>query len=159
DFVAGGNGGFERVVADVVAFVDAPRNGFDLPLDIRGTAFQQRVWQALRGIPCGETATYAEIARRIGAPGSARAVAGACAANPLAVAIPCHRVIAGDGRLSGYRWGVERKRALLDSEVQEWNGQDRGRSPKSTRRCRAKVTRCCRACSMRTRAPGWRRCM
>jgi AraC family transcriptional regulator of adaptative response/methylated-DNA-[protein]-cysteine methyltransferase len=87
-----------------------------LPLDVRGTAFQERVWQALRAIPTGATATYAEIAARIGSPGAARAVGQACAANPLAVAIPCHRVVKRDGDLSGYRWGVERKRALLARE-------------------------------------------
>ena len=83
----------------------------------RTTAFQQRVWQALREVPAGETASYADIAQRIGAPGAARAVAGACAANALAVAIPCHRVVKGDGALSGYRWGVERKRMLLAREA------------------------------------------
>jgi AraC family transcriptional regulator of adaptative response/methylated-DNA-[protein]-cysteine methyltransferase len=113
----GGDAGFERLVARVVAFVEAPARGLDLPLDIRGTAFQQRVWQALRKIPTGATASYADIARRIGAPKSVRAVAQACAANRLAVAIPCHRVVCNDGGLSGYRWGVERKRALLDRET------------------------------------------
>jgi AraC family transcriptional regulator of adaptative response/methylated-DNA-[protein]-cysteine methyltransferase len=107
---------FERLVSQVVGFVEAPRVGLDLPLDIRGTVFQRRVWQALRAIPAGETASYREIAERIGAPKSVRAVAGACAANGLAVAIPCHRVVKADGGLSGYRWGVERKRALLDRE-------------------------------------------
>ncbi len=90
--------------------------GLELPLDIRGTAFQHRVWEALRKIPAGETVTYAEIAERIGQPTSVRAVAGAVAANPIAVAVPCHRVIRTGGALSGYRWGVERKRALLDRE-------------------------------------------
>jgi len=113
----GGDGDFENIVARVVGFVEAPRNGLDLPLDIRGTAFQQRVWEALRKIPAGETASYAEIAARIGAPQAVRAVAGACAANALAVAIPCHRVIKRDGAVSGYRWGVERKRALLEREA------------------------------------------
>ncbi len=108
---------YDAVVAQVVGFVEAPKLGLDLPLDIRGTAFQQRVWQALRQIPPGETASYAEIAERIGAPSSTRAVAGACAANAIAVAIPCHRVVRSDGGLSGYRWGVERKRALLDQEA------------------------------------------
>lgn len=112
----GGDSDFEQVVACVVGVVEAPGLGLDLPLDVRGTAFQQRVWRALREIPAGRTATYAEIAGRIGAPGSVRAVAGACAANPLAVAIPCHRVVRTDGGLSGYRWGVERKRALLARE-------------------------------------------
>ena len=107
---------FAAVVAHVVEFVETPDREFDLPLDIRGTAFQQRVWQELQKIPCGETATYTQIAERIGAPTAVRAVAGACAANTLAVAIPCHRVVKSDGALSGYRWGVERKRALLDRE-------------------------------------------
>ncbi|AGT11142.1 bifunctional DNA-binding transcriptional regulator/O6-methylguanine-DNA methyltransferase Ada [Paracoccus aminophilus] len=108
---------FEKLVAEVVGFVEAPAIGLDLPLDIRGTAFQQRVWQALREIPSGETASYAEIATRIGAPKSVRAVAQACAANRLAVAVPCHRVLRSDGALSGYRWGVERKRQLLAREA------------------------------------------
>jgi AraC family transcriptional regulator of adaptative response/methylated-DNA-[protein]-cysteine methyltransferase len=114
--LVGGDAGFEQLVARVVGFVEAPALGLDLPLDIRGTAFQQRVWNALRKIPAGSTASYAEIARRIGYPKSVRAVANACAANALAVAIPCHRVVRNDGALSGYRWGVERKRALLKKE-------------------------------------------
>jgi len=114
----GGDAEFEALVARVVGFVEAPQFGLDLPLDVRGTAFQQRVWQALRDIPAGETASYAEIAERIGSPKAVRAVAGACAANAIAVAIPCHRVIKNDGALSGYRWGVERKRALLAKEAQ-----------------------------------------
>jgi AraC family transcriptional regulator, regulatory protein of adaptative response / methylated-DNA-[protein]-cysteine methyltransferase len=113
----GGDAGFEELVSRVVGFVEAPGLGLDLPLDVRGTAFQQRVWQALREIPPGRTVTYGEIASRLGMPSAARAVAGACAANPLAVAIPCHRVIRNDGGLSGYRWGVERKRALLRREA------------------------------------------
>jgi AraC family transcriptional regulator of adaptative response/methylated-DNA-[protein]-cysteine methyltransferase len=113
----GGDAGFERLVAKVVGFVEAPALGLDLPLDVRGTAFQQRVWQALRKIPVGRTASYSELARRIGAPQAPRAVARACAANALAVAIPCHRVVRNDGGLSGYRWGVERKRALLKREA------------------------------------------
>jgi AraC family transcriptional regulator of adaptative response/methylated-DNA-[protein]-cysteine methyltransferase len=115
--LVGGDAGFEELVAKVVGFVDAPRLGLDLPLDVRGTAFQQRVWRALRKIPSGATVSYAELAKRIGAPKSVRAVAQACAANALAVAIPCHRVVRSDGGLSGYRWGVERKRALLDREA------------------------------------------
>jgi AraC family transcriptional regulator of adaptative response/methylated-DNA-[protein]-cysteine methyltransferase len=112
-----GDRGFAALVAKVVAFIEAPHSGLQLPLDVQGTAFQHRVWMALRDIPAGKTASYAEIARRIGKPGAVRAVAGACAANPLAVAIPCHRVVKSDGGLSGYRWGVERKRALLDREA------------------------------------------
>ncbi len=113
----GGEAGFEDLVAKVVGFVEAPRIGLDLPLDIRGTAFQQRVWQALREIPAGRTASYTDVARRLGEPKSVRAVAQACGANAIAVAIPCHRVLRNDGALSGYRWGVERKRALLDKEA------------------------------------------
>jgi AraC family transcriptional regulator of adaptative response/methylated-DNA-[protein]-cysteine methyltransferase len=108
---------FERTVERVVNFVEAPRLGLDLPLDVRGTAFQQRVWQALRAIPAGLLASYREIAERIGAPKAVRAVAQACAKNSLAVAIPCHRVVRHDGEISGYRWGVERKRALLAREA------------------------------------------
>jgi len=108
---------FAALVAQVVGCVEAPGTGVELPLDVRGTAFQQRVWQALREIPAGTTLTYGELARRIGAPRAVRAVAGACAANTLAVAIPCHRVVRTDGALSGYRWGIARKRALLDREA------------------------------------------
>jgi AraC family transcriptional regulator, regulatory protein of adaptative response / methylated-DNA-[protein]-cysteine methyltransferase len=113
----GGDAAFERIVATVVGFVEAPRLGLDLPLDVRGTAFQQRVWQALREIPAGATASYCDIARRISAPKSVRAVARAVAANVLAVAIPCHRVVRNDGGLSGYCWGVERKRTLIEREA------------------------------------------
>ncbi len=112
-----GDATFDRWMSAVVALVDDPRTGRDLPLDVRGTAFQRRVWEALRAIPAGSTATYAEIATAIGAPTAVRAVAGACAANPLAVAVPCHRVVRTDGSLSGYRWGVERKRLLLEREA------------------------------------------
>jgi AraC family transcriptional regulator of adaptative response/methylated-DNA-[protein]-cysteine methyltransferase len=112
----GGDRDFEQLVARVVGFIEAPALGLDLPLDVRGTAFQQRVWQALREIPAGSTTTYTDIAMRIGAPKAIRAVAQACAANTLAVAIPCHRVIRRDGETSGYRWGAERKRALLKRE-------------------------------------------
>ena len=104
-------------LAQVVRFVDSPAAGIDLPLDVGGTAFQQRVWRALRKIPAGTTASYADIARRIDAPKSVRAVAQACAANALALAIPCHRVVRSDGALSGYRWGATRKRALLEREA------------------------------------------
>jgi AraC family transcriptional regulator of adaptative response/methylated-DNA-[protein]-cysteine methyltransferase len=114
----GGDAAFEQWVARVVGFVEAPALGLDLPLDIRGSTFQRRVWQALQAIPPGETANYAEIARRIGAPQATRAVAQACGANGLAVAIPCHRVVRSDGAISGYRWGVERKRTLLAREAQ-----------------------------------------
>jgi len=113
----GGDREFERLVAKIVGFVEAPAIGLDLPLDVRGTAFQQRVWQALRKIPAGSTASYSDIAQRIGAPKAVRAVAQACAANNIAIAIPCHRVVRNDGALSGYRWGVERKRALLAREA------------------------------------------
>ncbi|MNQ99116.1 Bifunctional transcriptional activator/DNA repair enzyme Ada [compost metagenome] len=105
-------------MAKVIGFIEAPQLGLDLPLDVRGTAFQERVWQALREIPPGSTASYAEIAERIGSPRAVRAVAQACAANSLAVAIPCHRVVRSDGNLSGYRWGVERKRRLLEREAE-----------------------------------------
>ena len=115
--LVGGDRAFERWVAKVVGFVEAPRLGLDLPLDIRGTVFQRRVWKALQEIPIGSTASYSEVAKKLGAPGSARAVAQACAANRLAVAIPCHRVVRSDGGLSGYRWGVERKRTLLAREA------------------------------------------
>ncbi|MFN7572385.1 MAG: bifunctional DNA-binding transcriptional regulator/O6-methylguanine-DNA methyltransferase Ada [Betaproteobacteria bacterium] len=104
-------------IAQVVAYVDAPRGALDLPLDVRGTAFQQRVWKALRAIPPGRTATYSEVAQAIGAPRAVRAVARACADNPVAVAVPCHRVIRGDGSLAGYRWGLERKHELLEREA------------------------------------------
>jgi AraC family transcriptional regulator of adaptative response/methylated-DNA-[protein]-cysteine methyltransferase len=113
----GADAAFEQLVAQVVGLVEQPGLGTQLPLDIRGTAFQQRVWRALRSIPAGQTASYAEIAARIGAPRAVRAVAQACGANPVAVAIPCHRVVRTDGDLSGYRWGVERKRALLAREA------------------------------------------
>lgn len=114
--LVGADRAFEDWVARVVALVEDPATGLDLPLDLRGTAFQQRVWQALRAIPPGQTVSYAELARRIGHPGATRAVAAACGANPVAVAVPCHRVVRSDGGLSGYRWGVERKRALLERE-------------------------------------------
>jgi AraC family transcriptional regulator, regulatory protein of adaptative response / methylated-DNA-[protein]-cysteine methyltransferase len=113
----GADDAFEAVVARVVALVEAPGTTLDLPLDVRGTAFQRRVWEALRAIPVGETRSYVEVAAAVGAPTAVRAVARACAANPLAVAIPCHRVVRLDGGLSGYRWGVERKRTLLEREA------------------------------------------
>ena len=112
----GADADFEQWVAKVVGFIEAPRVGLDLPLDVRGTAFQERVWRALRKIPMGATATYTDVARQLGQPKAVRAVAQACAANPLAVAIPCHRVVRADGELAGYRWGVERKRTLLRRE-------------------------------------------
>jgi AraC family transcriptional regulator of adaptative response/methylated-DNA-[protein]-cysteine methyltransferase len=117
--LVGADRDYEALVARVVGFVEAPRIGLDLPLDVRGTAFQQRVWQALQEIPVGATVSYSAIARRIGAPKAVRAVAGACAANNLAIAIPCHRVVRMDGSLSGYAWGVERKRVLLDRETSQ----------------------------------------
>ena len=112
----GADQAFEALIAKVVGFIEAPAVGLDLPLDVRGTAFQERVWQALREIPVGSTASYADVALRIGSPKAVRAVAQACGANNLAVAIPCHRVVRSDGNLSGYRWGVERKRQLLERE-------------------------------------------
>jgi AraC family transcriptional regulator of adaptative response/methylated-DNA-[protein]-cysteine methyltransferase len=115
--LVGGDAAFEQLVARVVGFVEAPQVGLDLPLDVRGTAFQERVWRVLQNVPSGETLSYTELAQRIGAPKAVRAVAGACAANALAVAIPCHRVLRNDGALSGYRWGVERKRKLLEREA------------------------------------------
>jgi len=120
--LTGGNRPFERTVARVVGFIDRledhPAARLDLPLDVRGTAFQQRVWDALRAVPAGSTTTYAELAARIGSPRSARSVARACAANPIAIAIPCHRVVRQDGALAGYRWGIERKAALLKKEAE-----------------------------------------
>lgn len=115
--LVGCDAAFEALVAQVVGFVEAPSVGLNLPLDVRGTAFQERVWQALREIPAGATVSYAEIAERIGAPKAVRAVAQACGANHIAVAIPCHRVVRRDGDISGYRWGVERKRELLRREA------------------------------------------
>ena len=112
----GGDAKFEKLVAKVIGFIEAPQIGLDLPLDVRGTAFQRRVWKELQRIPAGKTASYSEIAKRIGFPKSARAVAQACGANTLAVAIPCHRVVRNNGDLSGYRWGVDRKQALLAKE-------------------------------------------
>jgi AraC family transcriptional regulator of adaptative response/methylated-DNA-[protein]-cysteine methyltransferase len=114
--LVGGDQGFEELVAKVVGFVEAPAQGLDLPLDIRGTAFQQQVWNAIRAIPVGATATYSEIAKRIGRPNAVRAVAHACASNALALAIPCHRVVRTDGSAAGYRWGIDRKRTLLTRE-------------------------------------------
>jgi AraC family transcriptional regulator of adaptative response/methylated-DNA-[protein]-cysteine methyltransferase len=108
---------YEALVARVVGFIEDPEQGLDLPLDIRGTAFQQRVWRALKDIPVGRTISYAELAGRIGSPKAVRAVAGACAANNIAVAIPCHRVVRHDGSISGYAWGVDRKRALIAKEA------------------------------------------
>ena len=115
----GADGQYEQTVAQVVSLIEQPRLGLALPLDIQGTAFQQRVWQALQKIPAGQTLSYSELARQMGMPQSARAVASAVAANPIAVAVPCHRVLRNDGSISGYRWGVERKRALLLREAQQ----------------------------------------
>lgn len=115
----GADADYENLVARVVGLVEAPGLPLDLPLDVRGTVFQQRVWQALRAIPAGQTRSYAEIARAIGQPTSARAVARACGANAIAVAIPCHRVVRQDGALSGYRWGTERKQVLLEREQKQ----------------------------------------
>ena len=115
----GGDKTFEEIVAKVVGFVEAPGLGLHMPLDVRGTAFQQRVWQVLTKIPAGATVSYTEVAKRMGSPKAVRAVAHACAANAIAVAIPCHRVVRNDGGLAGYRWGVERKRALLEKELKK----------------------------------------
>jgi AraC family transcriptional regulator of adaptative response/methylated-DNA-[protein]-cysteine methyltransferase len=123
--LVGADSSFDAWVAQVVGFVEMPQLGLDLPLDIRGTAFQQRVWQALRAIPPGATASYADIARAVGAPKASRAIAQACGANHLAVAIPCHRVVRADGSLSGYRWGVDRKRELLKRERDERGNSDK----------------------------------
>ena len=117
--LAGDDPDFAKHVARAVGLVEAPGTGFDLPLDLRGTTFQLRVWEALRRVRPGETASYGEIARRIGKPKGARAVARACAANPVAIAIPCHRVVKMNGDPGGYRWGVERKRALLERESEK----------------------------------------
>ena len=113
----GGDRDYEAFVARVIGLIESPAIGLNLPLDVRGTAFQQRVWQALRRIPAGEKVSYSELARRIGSPKAVRAVAGACASNNIAVAIPCHRVVRSDGALSGYAWGVERKRELIKREA------------------------------------------
>lgn len=112
----GGDAEFEKLIAKVIGFIESPQGDLNLPLDVRGTAFQQRVWQALREIPAGARVTYSDIAQRIGKPSAVRAVASACASNAIAVLIPCHRVVRMDGSLSGYRWGVERKKALLEKE-------------------------------------------
>jgi AraC family transcriptional regulator, regulatory protein of adaptative response / methylated-DNA-[protein]-cysteine methyltransferase len=131
----GGDKSFERVVSVVVGFVEAPGIGLDLPLDVRGTAFQQRVWRALCEIPVGSTVSYAEMAKRIGSPRSVRAVARACASNKIAVAIPCHRVLRMDGDISGYRWGVQRKRSLLAREGNQ-NSQQYCRGIRELRKSR-----------------------
>ena len=112
-----GDVAFQDLASKVIGFVDDPAKGLDLPLDIRGTAFQHRVWEALRRIPAGSTASYSEIAAKIGAPKAVRAVARACATNKVCLLIPCHRVVGKDGSLAGYRWGVERKKALLEKEA------------------------------------------
>ena len=129
--LVGADAAYESLVAQVIGWIEVPGLGCELPLDVRGTAFQQRVWQALQDIPAGQTATYTQIAERIGAPRAVRAVASACAANTLAVAIPCHRVIRTDGSLSGYAWGVERKRSLLERE----RGQTRPEAADSAPMC------------------------
>ncbi|MFD1197815.1 bifunctional DNA-binding transcriptional regulator/O6-methylguanine-DNA methyltransferase Ada [Brucella gallinifaecis] len=116
--LVGADRDFEDHIAQAIGFVENPAIGFNLPLDLRGTAFQQRVWQALREIPYGKTISYSELSAKMGLPKSARAVAQACGANKIAVAIPCHRVVRHDGGLSGYRWGIERKRELLEKERQ-----------------------------------------
>src|SRR5690606_8598662 len=107
---------FERTMAAIISLVEEPLRGVNLPIDVRGTVFQQRVWEALRRVPAGTTTTYSELARALTCPTAVRAVAQACAANPVAVAIPCHRVVRSDGGLAGYRWGVARKAELLRRE-------------------------------------------
>ena len=109
--------GLETLTAKVVEFLESPARGLDAPIDMHGSEFQRRVWHVLQQIPAGSTASYSDVANRMGMPGSARAVARACATNPLAVVVPCHRVLTSDGKLSGYRWGVQRKRALLEKEA------------------------------------------
>jgi AraC family transcriptional regulator, regulatory protein of adaptative response / methylated-DNA-[protein]-cysteine methyltransferase len=116
--LAGSDAALDALAAKVAALVDAPAKKLDVPLDMRGTPFQREVWQALRAIPVGSTTTYADLAASLDRPGSARAVGAACGANPLAIIVPCHRVVARDGSLTGYRWGVERKRALLHREAE-----------------------------------------
>ena len=113
---AGADAALDALAADVAALVDTPAKTLEVPLDMRGTPFQRDVWRALRAIPVGSTTTYGELAARLGRPESARAVGAACGANPLAIIVPCHRVVARDGSLTGYRWGVERKQALLERE-------------------------------------------
>jgi AraC family transcriptional regulator of adaptative response/methylated-DNA-[protein]-cysteine methyltransferase len=120
----GGDAKFKKIVAQVVGFVESPSTELDLPLDIRGTVFQIRVWQALRKIPLGSTVSYTKIARQIGSPKAVRAVASACASNTIAIAIPCHRVIRSDGNLSGYRWGVDRQRTLIERETQAMDNSE-----------------------------------
>lgn len=117
--IIGSDGDFEQLIAQVVGFIETPSIGLHLPLDVQGTAFQERVWRALCEIPPGTTVSYTQIAERIGAPKAVRAVAQACANNHIAVAIPCHRVVRRNGDLAGYRWGIDRKRELLRREVQE----------------------------------------
>jgi AraC family transcriptional regulator of adaptative response/methylated-DNA-[protein]-cysteine methyltransferase len=116
--ISGGDALCGDYASRVISFIDDPSVGLDLPLDVRGTPFQKRVWKALRAISIGKTVSYSELARRLGAPEATRAVASACGANPIALAVPCHRVVAKDGSLGGYRWGVERKRTLLEKERQ-----------------------------------------
>ncbi len=126
----GGDASFETHVAQAIALIELPATGLKLPLDIQGTAFQQRVWKLLTRIPCGQTTTYTELAEQLGKPEAVRAVASACAANQIAIAIPCHRVVRRDGSLAGYRWGVERKAALLQLEQRP---DEAVNSPKSSR--------------------------
>lgn len=129
----GNNPAFDALVADVIGAIAEPAQAIALPLDVRGTAFQERVWQALRSIPFGQTATYTDIARRIGQPNATRAVANACGANPAAVAIPCHRVVRNDGSLGGYRWGIARKRTLLAREQSQTSTGPPSVQPKTKR--------------------------
>lgn len=114
--LVGGDEDYEKIVAKVIGFIESPDQKFELPLDLRGTVFQQRVWKALAGIPYGKTVSYGELAEKVGMPKATRAVASACGANPVSIVIPCHRVVRSDGSISGYRWGVERKVKLLEKE-------------------------------------------
>lgn len=120
--LADGDGATQELANQVAAFIDAPAAGLTVPLDLQGSDFEQQVWRALQGIPAGQTVSYGEIARRIGSPGRAQDVAQACAANALAVVVPCHRVVKSDGSLSGYRWGAARKRRLLQREAENTPG-------------------------------------
>ncbi|WP_233865519.1 bifunctional DNA-binding transcriptional regulator/O6-methylguanine-DNA methyltransferase Ada [Paraburkholderia adhaesiva] len=135
------SGAVAPFIAQIDAYLHGRRERFDLPLDIAPTAFQQRVWEALQRIPYGETRSYTEIAETLGAPRAVRAVASACASNPVALAIPCHRVVQKSGSLAGYRWGIERKAALLDAEAKGHAENAPGAAPRRRNDVDARVTR------------------